>query len=116
MPEAKHTPGPWTAEIDVKPASGRRWKITVPTLKAGRRYTVAVVVNHDPADNETAAMDVRLIAAAPDMLAVCREARTLLNGLGGSDVLGDFFAAVVDEVAEKIDSAIAKATTPTEEA
>lgn len=51
-----------------------------------------------------------LHAAAPGLLAACQSVLTLLNGLGGSDELGDFYAARVDEEDAKLRAAIAKAT------
>lgn len=71
MGTGKHTPGPWEAEPDLLPRSGKRWKVTAATPKPPRRYTVTVVVNYDKTDETTAEADARLIAAAPELLAAC---------------------------------------------
>jgi len=53
--------------------------------------------------------NAHLVAAAPDLLAACEAAIVLLNGLGGSDELGDFYAARVDEEVDRLDAAVRKA-------
>lgn len=75
MSQAKHTAGPWLAEQPEKIMLGERWRITAPTPKGKRRYTVAVLTDHstDPADHAVTAADAVLIAAAPAMLDELRD-------------------------------------------
>ena len=64
---AKHTPAPWTV-------SGKQVK----SIDHGKRYTVATA-NNPKFTDEANASNARLIAAAPDLLAVLQEAVRVLD-------------------------------------
>lgn len=80
MSAPKHTPGPWSAE----PESGG-YHAVVEALTADRRYVVreichVLIDEADPGDWPVTRANLRLIAAAPDLL----EALTLiLEHVGG---------------------------------
>lgn len=91
--DAKHTPGPWTAERT--PASAYwDWTVIAPSGK-GRVMQIGI-------DTDNTEADARLIAAAPDLLEALQAIVARVNG-GSSYRMG----ADVDGLAR---AAIAKAT------
>ena len=65
MSDAKHTPGPWTAQRAPKPT--RHWVVNIPgdhPLVVGRTGGPDDIHERDGAN-------ARLMAAAPDLLAAC---------------------------------------------
>lgn len=79
-PTAQHTPGPWFA--DTENCGGGMSIKTADGTSIG--HTAAV---RDPSYTEIrtpeAIANARLIAAAPDLLAACKEALELLSHVGG---------------------------------
>lgn len=98
---AKHTPGPWKVEHDASRA-GMRLKITAPTPKADRRYTVAVAVSYDPTEDAVTEADARLIAAAPAMFDELRRVAAKLRASG--------WGAIAYCEADSIDHVLSQAT------
>ena len=91
-----HTPGPWYANQDC---------IEIDGPEGPRDVTLAVVLQ---ADN--AAADARLIAAAPEMLAVCQAmAGDLQALLDGDDFSGMSDAEMFGVMLRSLNAAIAKA-------
>lgn len=103
MPVAQHTPGPWVVETvptacgichKVGPFPGKR-----PDDKPRHACLYADYPSkRNPADDELEA-NAYLIAAAPDLLAACKEARIWLLGRAGTE-----------RQVSLLDEAIAKAT------
>jgi hypothetical protein len=96
-----HTPGPWFAGTD---------EDAHVIYNADESEVVADTLRED-GDAETEAANARLVAAAPDLLAACESVLLLIDGrgLGGLDVLGQFYADRCDEEAAKVRAALAKA-------
>lgn len=99
MTDVKHTPGPWFLEqtdsalwIGVEKAAGGKVGDVITSLEYGSDY--------NPWHNEVALANARLIAAAPDLLAMLKVAQLWLDIDGRYDMQG-------------INAAIAKATNPT---
>ena len=91
-----HTPGPWYANQDC---------IEIYGPEGPRDVTLAVVLQ---ADN--AAADARLIAAAPELLAVCQAmAGDLQALLDGDDFSGMSDAEMLGVMLRSLNEAIAKA-------
>lgn len=96
QPEAEHTPGPWTHELQ----SGSEYIYEV--MAAG--YYVATA--HDGAMGKSnAEANARLIAAAPDLLEALQEAAVLIEG-----VLMIHGTPEADSTGHKVRAAIAKTT------
>ena len=89
----KHTPGPWTV------AKATRYVHHADMLDANG-FGIASIWGR--AETEAAAANARLIAAAPQMLAVLRAIRCTLPGLDGDK--GNLF----DRVSEAIEEAEGK--------
>jgi hypothetical protein len=91
-----HTPGPWYANQDC---------IEIDGPEGPRDVTLAVVLQ---ADN--AAADARLIAAAPELLAMCQAmAGDLQALLDGDDFSGMSDAEMFGVMLRSLNAAIAKA-------
>ncbi|MGC1273212.1 MAG: hypothetical protein WBC44_05855 [Planctomycetaceae bacterium] len=78
----KHTPGPLIAVkgIDDEP---ERWTVVVDGPK---QWLVATIENGAPGDTlETEGANARLFAAAPDLLAACKEALSIETNIGPRD-------------------------------
>jgi len=69
---AQHTPGPWHV------ATYGEGSASFYAVKRGPA-TICRVVEVDPMLDRTGDANARLIAAAPDLLAACKEALALLN-------------------------------------
>ncbi len=93
----QHTPGPWV----VGPVDDT---IVTHLGADGRRYEIAAVDGdyNDPDQWPVMEANARLIAAAPELLALLREAAEEIQP----------FNRMAD-LSERIEAAIAKATTPT---
>ena len=87
----KHTPGPWT--VDKYYRHDKEIFILEPSVS----------VNYDDVDHEEQEANARLIAAAPELLEVLKEAFDMIDGVLLTDVFGG-------EWFEKADEAIKKAT------
>lgn len=86
-----HTPGPWTAHDD--DGTGTKPCVLSETVTAYGNFYVAVC-------NEGTFANARLIAAAPDLLAACKEVDDWLHGCDFEDA----------PVWDKVKAAIRKAT------
>jgi hypothetical protein len=107
MSKAKHTPGPWIVGDQRRRDPGC---ILIHTSSGESIASAWNLMRPDGSGPDTPMeANARLIAAAPDLLAACKSAMELLDGLGGADVLGDFFAARADDESAKLMAAIAKA-------
>lgn len=103
---AKHAPGPWKATgYDVRQAGGRYIAYTGPHHTAPADYPVACM-REDEAN-------ARLIAAAPDLLAACKEALEVIkvDYFRACEVVCGESAAeqITKRIDEQLTSAIAKA-------
>lgn len=95
--QLKHTPGPWAFDID-------RFEVVTGDDVSARIATV----DADNAMHETALADLKLIAAAPDMLAALRSAELAVEELcQGQDNANQCWV-----VLREIRDAIQLATTP----
>jgi hypothetical protein len=94
-----HTPGPWGRNI--KPAT------KYPVIFAGRNTHVAMVDTRLPADEVEA--NIRLIAAAPDLLAALRDAKVELEQMHAHYCKGCPGGCPTLEYIENAARAIAKA-------
>lgn len=74
--QAKHTPGPWEAKLE----GAWGW-----CVKAGKRY-IAFRIHKEA--------DTRLIAAAPELLAACKQAEWQYEQLGDSKAIKMLRAAI----------------------
>lgn len=87
MPEhAAHTPGPWTIEMPVPP-SATAWIWDRPPLRneefdSGQRR---ILITPFVVSGESSAANLRLIAAAPDLLAACQAAWEQLRAIAQDD-------------------------------
>lgn len=77
----KHTPGPFKAIqancMDMDDEDDTRWSVVT---NWPRQYFVATIENGAPGDTlRTEEANARLFAAAPDLLAACREAVRILE-------------------------------------
>jgi hypothetical protein len=108
MSEAKHTPAPWTAFYKPK---YDEWHVSLPMSDSGMKLALAP----DGIQSENREADAHLIAAAPDMLAALRSARSTLDRLyegflhnseAGCEAWDD---ASGFEVGRQLDAVIAKA-------
>lgn len=117
---AAHTPGPWDVELDtgtpprvqgilgpwtVGDTDGSEdieaeWNETYDTIVRWRRRIVQTDGGYYPPRLD----DARLIAAAPDLLAIVRKLRYVVHTLGIDPVDNDYVS-----VLEQADAAIAKA-------
>lgn len=106
MSDAQHTAGPWTATWthDTRCAihSGA-W------MSQGVIAVVHAAGNDGDFSKETAEHNARLIAAAPDMLAFCRDLVTFIDD---DQRAGIQLPSWLLAVARRTDGAIAKATGP----
>lgn len=102
MSEAKHTPGPWRAQVE-QSTYRLRIRVTATTPKPDRRYTVAVLTETSgtPEDVATTHADAALIAAAPDMADAIRFC--LVNAGGPPvDMLSRLRAALLNATGEQL--------------
>ena len=97
---SEHTPGPWVFAIDDK------WIYIGEVGYADYRNAFAKV-DYDDVDHDTALANARLIACAPELLAVVRD--FMENPLFQVAVGGN--PTMVDDFMERARAAIAKATT-----
>lgn len=122
MSEAKHTPGPW----EVSPTDPCRVNVAMNTLLHPDEPRVADADEQDDdgfhddwnicqADNDMfsrlhdeCVANARLIAAAPDLLAACREALAVVDE--AYQATGFIRIAATSEQRMRIEAAIAKAT------
>ena len=107
MNKTKHTPGPWRVsnhvrtidgrEVECDPDSGMFDACIMATNSEGRLIAIAgergsKLNPYDYLPVAESAANMRLIAAAPDLLAVAEKARALIRiyiisvGIGGQDV------------------------------
>lgn len=91
MSDTKHTPGPWVSHW----SKYRDGEFIVQTEHASRRVLASFDCDGDGPDEQSMA-DARLIAAAPDLLAVLKVAKFWLDVDGRFDM-------------QRINAAIAKA-------
>jgi hypothetical protein len=104
----KHTPGPWRAVGGDELVFVSRPNIAHVGVTGGRAHDAPFVIVGNPGPKGSEEADARLIAAAPEMLAVLRDALELANlaetltGCRGDD---DFVAAFK----AKVEAAISKA-------
>lgn len=114
MPNTKHTPGPWRACRDGKCDCG--YVYGPPVAEAGGETPVVAIVcgptHLSCADlvpeREQQAANIRLIAAAPDLLEACELAlKALTDSENASLTLGAY--ALVALAQEKLRAAISKA-------
>lgn len=111
MSDAKHTPGPWKAEANEKSASINILGLHGDPMRCrssdGHGSIVIVECWEDDNDQPFAPMhpeqvaNARLIAAAPELLALLDEAADFIQPFNRADAL-----------LEKIEAVIAKATSP----
>ena len=96
----KHTPGPWYHEADSHTGA----------VKTGGKQLIASDFGDDPECNEDDRQiaNARLIAAAPDLLAVCKAVAESSNGAGKIDTIS--FLMNLRDLATAARAAIAKAT------
>jgi len=87
---SRHTRGPWTVEeltaAQTEPGEGPQTVVVAFADEDGKEGAILATVNrwsvgNDPPTQESQA-NARLMAAAPDLLASCRAAIRLYNGLG----------------------------------
>ncbi len=97
MSNTKHTPGPWTVRYQYNVFAGKR------SIAGCGGYT-----SNDPNEDthEVNMANAHLIAAAPDLLAACKEARQWL-GDAPPDGEGEFYNEL-RRVLSVMDAAIAK--------
>ena len=88
---SKHTPGPWKADEGMIVVAG---------------HCVATYHSRDACGEETEA-NARLIAAAPDLLAVVR---MVVRSRDDADAAGDHYAELPTHVTDAARAAIEKAT------
>jgi hypothetical protein len=102
---SEFTPGPWF----VKPVHGEANRSAI-VLKDGKGGWVMVVQHSGEGVEERQQADAHLIAAAPDLLAACKEALSW-PGFAASEVDG---RPIPDgmEIWDRIKAAIAKAQPP----
>ena len=75
MSKATHTPGPWAAFYKYK---YNEWHVSVPVSNSDMR--LSIFPDGIPGDTpEEAEGNARLIAAAPDLLAVCENIKKYLD-------------------------------------
>jgi hypothetical protein len=98
MAEAKHTPGPWSVE-DVTSGYDHDICLGYKVPNAGHPTLLATVFfdqdNDGPISASQANANARLIAAAPSLLAACKESIRLLTAYG-DPFNGDDWQAVQD--------------------
>lgn len=91
MSEALHTPGPWAIYLgydgSIEVCAGRPERINRTT--AGTPI-VAMICKHEDAEHFSGEANARLIAAAPDLLALVQEVLSIGNSLV-RDVYGSEF-------------------------
>lgn len=92
MTESKYTPGPWELGTRRQVLATSKRGLLVAQIATG---TVTSTIGSSQIDEEEAASNARLIAAAPDLLEALKDARFSLYGNGPGN--------------PKIDAAIAKA-------
>ena len=108
-----HTPGPWKVGHDV---SGINYNANIVYAPTGDPLTANAVAQvygiamhrglHElPPGSEAGLANARLIAAAPELLDVARDARSVLRMADRSDA----WRAERDRVVTKLEAAIAKA-------
>jgi hypothetical protein len=98
---AGHTPGPWpqpTRSGDGKFISIEKWG-----PDRDNWHRLAVEIDSDDCDSDTAMANARLIAAAPDLLAALQATRSYC--VPGMDFAGEYWR----ELQAKADAAIARA-------
>lgn len=98
---SKHTPGPWNIAQE---SIDKEWHIV--TASGGR-----IMANvHIEAGNEMDAANARLIAAAPDLLAACKDvARQANMNIDADDPDNWHLAEITRSAVELVFAAIAKA-------
>jgi hypothetical protein len=106
MSAAKHTPGPWSADITSEGPYGGAFEVFAPNAGTGRWRRVICARNQHPECAEEMAANARLIAAAPELLAACQMVVTLKR-VGG---MLPGVRELIDSVVEDAEAAIAKAT------
>lgn len=122
MPQTKHTPGPWFGRKDGKFSMSCPWSIDhedghnaswLPVTDEKRR-TLALVVNDDTLrmmESHDAEMhaNCKLIAAAPELLEACIQARAVLRTVL-ADITDQTGTGVVQRKIELLSATISKAT------
>lgn len=106
----KHTPGPWTCDTSGQPIIINPVGDTDPSIIAVLYDRACSPAHTNPIaqfDEETAAANARLIAAAPDLLAVAVEALRCMEAMQRTDAMpGDTCPADLYDMAR---TAMAKA-------
>lgn len=76
MPNPTHTPGPWNAHKGVIPDQPHVWDVTSKHGWGGNCNATPegwfVATIHEVTNADSAAANARLIAAAPELLAICK--------------------------------------------
>lgn len=115
MSDAKHTPGPWTASIQ-RSKEGRDlgWIVEHNNGRIGWASLAYANTNREAIASDPAReANARLIAAAPELLAVVQEACAIFdaNHEGGDEYNGDLASDLwKDEIHRKLTAALSKAT------
>lgn len=95
---AKHTPGPWVADVGWSSISVRQAGTGLFVAKA------ALIDKSFPADDQTAQANARLIASAPDLLEALHAIAAIEDRMHGGDW------EEIELAREIVRAAIAKAT------
>jgi hypothetical protein len=77
--DAKHTPGVWTAEEPRGRGDDKQVIITAPGVGSMRKCVAITCRRARIDEQELVETDARLIAAAPELLAVCQKILAILN-------------------------------------
>lgn len=96
-----HTPGPWVADAISEQGDVRVACVNMPLVIASVHNGASIVEVLNQRHPSIQWANARLIAAAPDLLAACKEARFRLFGTGPA----------AQPLAYQLDAAIAKAET-----
>ena len=100
-----HTPGPWTVTIEPPRRDDPGGRVTVSTDQdAGNEYSslicfVTTYPLHDYAEPTEEMANAHLIAAAPDLLAVCRMALPVVKRYGDPYTHDTLLAAIAKATA-----------------
>lgn len=110
---ATHTPGPWTFDT-VRTSIGRAFRIgSGEMLSSGKGGCIIYDDYPGSPENERVA-NARLIASAPTLLHVCREALDLLSARHQNLTSGAWDDGEAQNVAVMLEDAIRRATQPKE--